>query len=238
MNITVTNRQEKWRADTLLTKEPGTIAWIKAEVKLDDVFYDIGSNIGLYALYAAERIGPEGFVYAFEPHVVTAKSLFQNLANNACGKQIQVITSALHDTIGFFPFNYATLTAGSSSHQLGAPIDEFGRGFTPVAVELKHSITVDCLIESKIIRPATLIKLDVDGNESAVLRGTDLLLTNGPLRSIQVEVHPKDKLYVLQFMTDHGFNLTGKHYTADGQKAIEAGWHPEKVAHNLVFHRV
>ena len=238
MNTTITNKQEKWRVDTLLTKEPGTIKWIEQEVKPDDVFYDIGSNIGLYALYAAKRLGPEGFVYAFEPHVVTAKSLLLNLAKNDYGKQIQVITSALHDTVGFFPFNYATLTAGSSGHQLGKPVNEFGLPFAAAAVELKYSTTVYALITANVIRPATLIKLDVDGNELAILRGMDPWLTSGSLRSIQVEVHPKDKLRVLQFMGEHFFNLTDKHYTADGQKAIEAGWHPEKVAHNLVFHRV
>src|SRR5688572_21500950 len=33
-----------------------------------DVFYDIGANHGYISLLAAKRVGPEGHVYAFEPH--------------------------------------------------------------------------------------------------------------------------------------------------------------------------
>lgn len=36
-------------------RSPGTIAWIKAEARPGDVFYDIGANIGLYSLLAGRR---------------------------------------------------------------------------------------------------------------------------------------------------------------------------------------
>lgn len=39
------------RAKTLLTKEPGTIQWIETFGK-DSVFWDVGSNIGTFSLYA------------------------------------------------------------------------------------------------------------------------------------------------------------------------------------------
>lgn len=237
MNLEIRTVQEKWRAETLLTKEPGTIRWIEANVRPGDVFYDIGSNIGLYALYAAERIG-EGFVYAFEPHISTAKSLLKNVSLNDCGKRIHVVTSALHDTMGFFTFNYRKMGIGSSGHQLGHPVDEFGRAFIPEATEIKFSVTINAMILMGAIQPATLIKLDVDGNELAILRGMEPWIKTAPLRSIQVEVHPRDKLQVLQFMEPYGFELTDTHYTAGGQESIATGVPPEKVSHNVVFHRV
>ena len=43
-----------WRAKTLLTKEPETIQWIDNFNK-DETMWDIGSNIGVYTLYAAAR---------------------------------------------------------------------------------------------------------------------------------------------------------------------------------------
>ena len=42
------------RARTLLTKEPETILWID-DFNKDDVFWDVGANIGPYSLYAAKR---------------------------------------------------------------------------------------------------------------------------------------------------------------------------------------
>ncbi len=43
-----------WRAKTLLTKEPETIAWLDRMVA-NDVFFDIGANIGMYSIYAGKK---------------------------------------------------------------------------------------------------------------------------------------------------------------------------------------
>ena len=52
-----------WRAKTLLKKEPETIEWIDS-FKKDDVFWDVGANVGTYSLYA----GMKGIkTLAFEP---------------------------------------------------------------------------------------------------------------------------------------------------------------------------
>jgi hypothetical protein len=44
----------KYRIDTLQSKEPETIEWIENFNK-DDIFFDIGANIGLYSCYAAKK---------------------------------------------------------------------------------------------------------------------------------------------------------------------------------------
>ena len=46
------NELIKWRVDTILDKEPETIQWID-EFEDNSIFWDIGSNIGLYSIYAA-----------------------------------------------------------------------------------------------------------------------------------------------------------------------------------------
>src|SRR5574341_1906084 len=57
------NRHCAWRMETLFTKEPDTIEWLRG-MKSGEVFYDVGANIGQYALIAAQR----GLnVHAFEP---------------------------------------------------------------------------------------------------------------------------------------------------------------------------
>ena len=45
-----------FRATTFLSKEPETIEWIDT-FRQDDVFWDIGANVGLYSLYAALKPG-------------------------------------------------------------------------------------------------------------------------------------------------------------------------------------
>ena len=229
---------ERWRWDTVRTKEPGTIKWLEAQVKPGDIVYDIGANVGVYTMLAALLVGEEGCVYAFEPHIPTAKSLLNTVGLNLCGKRVTVFTVALHNRSGYFPFNYAKMAAGTSGHQLGKPIDEFEQPFDPIAVEQKYATTVDELLDGGTIQPATIIKLDVDGNELAILQGMTSLLDHRPPRSIQVEVHPHDRSPVLAFMQTHGYRLDSEHYTEFGQMGLDQGIDPARIAHNAVFVRV
>ena len=52
----------------MFVKESGTCEWIKNDIGPGDVFFDIGANIGIYSILAANRVGKTGKVYAFEPH--------------------------------------------------------------------------------------------------------------------------------------------------------------------------
>ena len=54
INFFIPNQVTKWRVDTYFSKEPETLEWIESfqsEKKI--IFWDIGSNIGLYSIYAA-----------------------------------------------------------------------------------------------------------------------------------------------------------------------------------------
>ena len=52
MNFYMPNSLTRWRAQTLYSKEPGTIKWIDGFKKMK-FFWDIGSNVGIYSLYAS-----------------------------------------------------------------------------------------------------------------------------------------------------------------------------------------
>lgn len=230
---------EQWRWGNVRTKEPGTIKWLEAQVRPGDVVYDIGANVGVYTMMAALLVGEKGHVYAFEPHIPTAKSLLNTVGLNPCGKRVTVFTVALHNQNGYYPFNYAKMSSGTSGHQLGKPVDEFERPFDPIAIEWKYATTVDELLDNQVIQPAAVIKLDVDGNELAILQGmAGLLGCQTPPRSIQVEVHPHDRSPVLQFMQEHGYRLVDEHYTEFGQIGLDQGIDPARIAHNAVFNKV
>ena len=69
---------EKWRHDTFWEKEPETIAWID-DMEPGEVLYDVGANVGVYALYAASR-GIK--VVAIEPVFENFSRLMQNIELN------------------------------------------------------------------------------------------------------------------------------------------------------------
>lgn len=225
---------EKWRAQTLFTKEPGTIRWIVDTVKRGDVFFDIGANIGQYTIMAAKR---GATVVAFEPHIFNAASLMVNLQKNGLtAADVRVITSALDcEEDGFLDFNYQRMMAGSSGSQLGHTTAETGEIFAPEMVELKHCISVDRLVTSNVLPPPQVVKIDVDGNELRVLEGMVAVL--GSIRSLQVESHPKTWRQVTTFLADHGFTEAMRHHTAFGQAEIDKGTDPSKVFCNIIYQR-
>ena len=46
------------------------------------VIYDIGSHVGYHVLNFAERVGPNGKIFAFEPHPLHRERIVQNLSRN------------------------------------------------------------------------------------------------------------------------------------------------------------
>jgi FkbM family methyltransferase len=229
---------ESWRARTLLEKEEGTVRWIRDSVRAGEVFYDIGANIGLYTVLAGCRLGPQGMVYAFEPHVGNVHSLLANVALNDLSGHVKILSCALHEEEGFFDFNYYSAEAGTSMSQLNDARDCHDRPFQPAFAEYKYAVTLDKLVSSGAVRPADHIKIDVDGNELLILRGMRGLLggTSAP-RSIQVEINARHKQELYGLLSELGYELTEKHFTLHGKKALAQGADPESLGYNAVFRK-
>lgn len=225
---------EIYRAKTLFTKEEGTIRWLRDNVRPTDVIYDIGANIGIYSIFAAS-LGCQ--VVAFEPQLLNACSLMRNILKNGFEKRITILTCALHDDESFLNFNYNSMRVGSSGSQLNHTTDESGKHFNPVMRELKYATTVNNIIGRLAIPLPDLVKLDVDGNELLILKGMSRALGASLLRSIQVEMHPKDSSTVTQLLEDYSFKLVDTHYTLIGKQLLKERGNPDQIVYNAVFSR-
>ena len=233
----VTNPYEKWRAETMFTKEAGTIAWLRAVVQPGDVVWDVGANVGIYTILAADLVGALGMVFAFEPHAPSLCTLVENVALNEYQDRVKVLASALHADEGFIPFNWTHLKAGTSGHQLGHCYTENGVLFQPAATVLVYGVAADYLVEELVVLPPDVIKIDVDGNELAVLDGMRATLEQHP-RTVQVEVHPQNADIIKQVMEKRGFALSLEHHTEIGKRSIAEGADPKAVFRNAIYNRV
>ncbi len=236
VTISATSEIEKWRAESLLTKETGTVAWINRSVKPGDIVLDIGANIGVYSLLAALRVGHSGRVYSIEPHLLNCVSLMRNVACNSFGSRIMPMCIALHNDAKLLPFNYRSLIPGTSMSQLNRLIDGENIQFAPEAVEWKIAMTVDSMIDTGLLPPPALVKIDVDGNEPLILEGMQKLLS-GPSapRELQVEVNQDCEARINELMNSCSFKLLERHDTSGGLAKIASGSVPAEVAHNLIF---
>ena len=224
------------RAAGLYTKEPGTIAWLRANLRPGDSFLDVGANIGAYTIYAARSCAGEVTVTAIEPHLANASRLMENVQVNHLVERVRILTCAVSDTPGFQTFYYRDWTPASSNSQLENCIDSEGRPFEAVASEQKSVARVDDLISRGTIDCPSLVKIDVDGLELQVIRGMEQLLTSPARpRSIQVEVGPRTGDAVQQYLAQWGYQCCSRHYSKGQQRRLANGESAVDVPHNLVF---
>lgn len=155
------------------------VDWIRA-FRPGDVFFDIGANIGSFALHAGALHRDTIAVYAFEPAVDTFASLAQNILLNKLERVVTPIQAGLFDETGLQPFHYRRLGPGEGLHTIGQPIDYAQRRFKPAAVQPVLTFRLDDLVEHFGLPRPTRIKLDVEGTERQVLAGAVRTITSGP----------------------------------------------------------
>jgi FkbM family methyltransferase len=181
--VIVSNDWERNRVDTLATKEPETVRWILDNFGPGDTLFDIGANIGLYAILAAVH-NPAGKVIAVEPMAATFARLCENSALNGL-QNLHPYCVAVSSENGLGTLNLASLDAASSMHSVGASemTESFGE-----QVVIRTGIglaTIDRLAACTGV--PSLIKIDVDGGEDAVLAGAAGVLHDPRLRSMLTE---------------------------------------------------
>jgi FkbM family methyltransferase len=221
------------RARAVLSKEPDTIDWLRTNLRPDDVFLDIGANVGTFSIFAAKHISDQGHVYACEPHLPTAVQLLQNVAANGLQNRISVISAAASGDDGFHPFHYKRWRPGASGSQLDVP---GGPGLQrPLGTELKVGMRVDTMIGKGLIRAPHLIKIDTDGIELPITRGMQDLLTRRTPRSVLVEIQAGELNAQRDFMAQCGYALAASHVVGKWKRLHDRGEPPEDVAFNAVF---
>lgn len=158
--------------DSLLSKfiyfdifENDEIQFTTRFLKKDDVFIDIGSNIGLFSLHASPIVGKYGKVICFEPSNITFKRLQENITLNNF-KNINAINSAVSNTNG-----QTNLQLASDGYDAWNSLAKPSRG------DVLHTETIDCITFDTFMETCTnsqrisLIKIDVEGWEIPVLEG-------------------------------------------------------------------
>ena len=168
-------------------KEPEMVEWIERSFAKGEVFYDIGANVGAYALLAAKTWGDEITVYAFEPAFPNFTQLCRNIRLNQCQNALVPLQIGLSNTTSLVPFNFADIDTGSALHALGEAVDQTGQRFAP-SLQLKVvSYRLDDLLDQFDLPVPNHIKMDVDGVEMEILRGAENLLRNPKIKDLMIE---------------------------------------------------
>ena len=195
-----------FRARTILTKEPDTISWIDA-FPSDSVFWDIGANVGTFAIYAGKK---NLQVIAVEPSYLNLDLLTRNIISNQLSQNVTIIPFGVGESTSLKKLYLSSkqLTWGGAHNSLGLNIGFDGQPLQdPVSLN-SACFSIDDLVEMLGINSPTHIKIDVDGLEAEVLQGCTNCLKH--VKSILIEVdrdYIKQKEEIVRILTNNSFKL-------------------------------
>ncbi len=136
---------------------------LRKVLRPNDIAFDVGTNLGWYALNCAQVVGSKGKVYAFEPNPAVADRAVENCRLNHL-TNVRVEEIALADKTGRLEF-YIGDNFGSLVKKV-ARLDsrKIKRMSVPVT-------TIDAYVKDLHIKKISLIKIDAEGKDLEVLRG-------------------------------------------------------------------
>lgn len=170
-------------------REPETIAWIDG-FATPCSFWDVGANIGTYALYAALRPGVS--VLAFEPSAASYAALCRNIEANGQAGRIQAFCIALSSTTRLGRLNMSATNAGNSFNSFESTEDCFGRQLAVKFRQPAIGFALDDFRRLFALAPPDYLKIDVDGIEEEILAGAAETLADPALRGVLIELEQDD----------------------------------------------
>jgi FkbM family methyltransferase len=182
-------------------------------------FVDVGAHIGMYSVAASLALGERGRVLAFEPNPAARGQLEANLALNGC-ENVVVSPAAVSDAVGQTELHVpATPDPSFSSLEAG----RFAEG-EPVRVQMT---TVDRAVAEHGVRP-TVVKIDVEGGELAVVAGMEETLELRP--RLLVEVEPESGAELERRLAPRGYRACRV-----GRRGLEPGLGEARGLFNAAF---
>ena len=145
-----------------------------------DVFLDVGSNQGIFTIFAAKAVGPQGTVVACEPATSTFNRLQKNTEINRLNN-VRLLKVALSDARSMKNLlidDPAGLGLTSHLSDVEGPSEEV------------RTVDYDSLIEEEGFPIPRVVKMDIEGHEYAALKGMKRTLSSPACVAMFCEIHP------------------------------------------------
>lgn len=150
-------------------------------LRKDEIFIDVGANIGSYSILASAEIG--AISYSFEPLESTYNQLKENVNLNNISAKAIIYNLGLASKPGELFF----------SDELDSSMNHV-QNSKSISVDSKRVevSTLDLILGNL---SASLLKIDVEGFEYEVLNGANEILGNKSLKAIIIELNGSSKNY-------------------------------------------
>ncbi len=198
------------------------------------VFYDLGSSIGNFAIFAALR----GLTaIAFEPDPTSFGSLLRNVAANKVDVRAhQIAISNGRDEHGILLTNSEKGRAGDHHKVLNL---EKNAAHPGILAHLDKRVEVTTLSIDQAVKRMELpspnyMKIDIDGSEIAFLEGAEATLSNPSLHGFIFELYKHSEYYptIVETISRFGFEMKKEFQIYSGIPPMV-----EEGLFNIIFER-
>lgn len=185
------------------------MAYVLHVVTAEDLFVDIGANVGSYTILACAAKGAKG--YCFEPVPATFSRLLDNIHINNLGGRVIALNIGLSD-------KESELVFSADKNCMNHVIADGEQSDDVVKVRVSR---LDTILKGK---SPSILKIDVEGFEASVLNGAEDVLGNPSLHSVVMELAEGGAKYgfkdddILNKMKKFGFSTYS--YDPFGRKLI------------------
>ncbi len=162
--------------------ETAELKFLRHHLEAGQTFFDIGANGGIFTVIAAQCVGDNGRVFAFEPGEYEYTLLQENVRLNNFDNVV-VVKKAVSDLDGTRCFAVARDGAFSSLAQTTHP-DQQIESWLEI-----ETISLDTFVKEQGIKSVDFIKIDVEGAEKLVFDGASNLLKSNPNVCILFEAY-------------------------------------------------
>ena len=166
-------------------------------IREGDLFVDVGANVGSYTILACAALKARAF--AFEPIPETYRKLEENIRLNHIEDSVESFNIGLGAVDGELSFtsNMNCMNHALSDHEIDSEA---------IIVQIS---TMDSMLKHEL---PIAIKIDVEGFETSVLHGSDLVLSKSSLKIVIMELNGSGSRYgfdedlIIKLMEKKGFN--------------------------------
>jgi FkbM family methyltransferase len=218
MSINLRRNRSYWLRDPLY-HESFMLGAMQQLIRPNDIVFDVGANIGLYARFMIQHFGASR-VIAFEPMTLNLGLLYQNIRRGNCQDRVEVIGAALADYDGTEEFQIDDISSASGTLNVvtrGGSSEARQQYGLPPVTETVTVARLDTMVEGGFLPVPNVIKVDVEGAEERVLRGaTRTLEKHSP--TLAIEFHgAKETRAVVRFLLHIGYSVFGYLNTDKGK---------------------
>lgn len=196
--------------------EPKVQAALTEHLRAGSVFYDVGAHIGVESMLAARLVGERGTVFAFEADPENAARIEEHARRNQL-HPMQIVPRAVWSSSGRLKFARASAESSRNQGAVAEPNGASGEDFIEV-----EAIALDEFARQNA--PPTLIKIDVEGAEVEVLRGSaDIFSAVRPAVICEVH-HARAAEEVIPWLRERGYTTEWLEESSQFPRHLLAKW--------------